>query len=152
MFCYKIYNMEKIIIKVTEKPNKDPEKIIKWFCIVFGLSDEEEKNNIETQILKKFIMNAENRNNGITSSDLKFNKPIPKSTVIYHLNRFISSGLIIKKGRKYYLRATNLLKAIEEIEYDINKEFKKMLDIALDFDKLMINYQKKIRKIKKLHN
>ncbi|MCL4383479.1 MAG: hypothetical protein M1168_01565 [Candidatus Marsarchaeota archaeon] len=144
--------MEKIIIKVTEKPNKDPEKIIKWFCIVFGLSDEEEKNNIETQILKKFIMNAENRNNGITSSDLKFNKPIPKSTVIYHLNRFISSGLIIKKGRKYYLRATNLLKAIEEIEYDINKEFKKMLDIALDFDKLMINYQKKIRKIKKLHN
>ena len=144
--------MEKIIIKVTEKPNKDPEKIIKWFCIVFGLSDEEEKNNIETQILKKFIMNAENRNNGITSSDLKFNKPIPKSTVIYHLNRFISSGLIIKKGRKYYLRATNLLKAIEEIEYDINKEFKKMLDIALDFDKLMINHQKKIRKIKKLHN
>lgn len=150
MFCYKIYNMEKIIIKVTEKPNRDPEKIINWFCIVFGLSDEEEKNNIETQILKKFIMNAENKNNGITSSDLKFNKHIPKSTVIYHLNRFISSGLIIKKGRKYYLRATNLLKAIEEIEYDINKEFKKMLDIALDFDKLMINYQKKIRKIKKL--
>ncbi len=140
--------MEKIIIRVIEKPIKNPEKIIKWFCIVFGLLEEDTGSNIETQILKKFIMNA-NENNGITSSSLKFNKPTPKSTVIYHLNRFISSGLIIKKGRKYYLRATDLAKSIEEIEYDINKEFKKMFDTATDFNKLMLGYENKSAKKQK---
>ena len=141
--------MEKIVIRVIERPsNESPEKIIKWFCMVFGLSDNDSNNDIGVQILKKFIMNSNSRDGGLSSSDLKFNPRVPKSTTIYHLNRFISSGLIVKKGRKYYLRATNLLRAIEEIEYDINKEFQKMLDTAIEFDR-MLSIPKKSARIRR---
>ncbi len=141
--------MEKIVIRVIERPSSEnPEKIIEWFCMVFGLSDKDNSNDIGVQILKKFIMNSSSGGSGLSSSDLKLSPRVPKSTAIYHLNRFISSGLIVKKGRKYYLRATNLLRAIEEIEYDINKEFQKMLDTAIEFDK-MLNMPKKSARIRR---
>ncbi len=145
--------MEKLIIRVTERPSHEsPEKIIKWFCVVFGLSGNENSNDIGVQILKKFIMDSKNRKNGLSSSDFKFKVKIPKSTVIYHLNRFISTGLIVKKGRKYFLRATSLMSAIEEIEYDINKEFKKMLDTAMEFEQMFnIDGIDRFNKIKRIN-
>ena len=62
---------------------------------------------------------------------------MPAVTVIYHLNRFIDAGLLVKRGRKYYLRASEMYKAIEEIQYDMEREMKRMLDTAREFDKLM---------------
>ncbi len=130
--------MERIIIKFMEKPDfNDPEKILKWFCTVFGLSSSEDAfDSIEEQILENFTK-AAYENRGLSSSELKLNTDLARSTVIYHLNRFIDAGLLIKRGRKYYLRASEMYKAIEEIEYDINREMQRMLDTAKEFDRLM---------------
>ena len=77
---------------------------------------------------------------------LKLDTDLARSTVIYHLNRFIDSGLLVKKGRNYYLRASVMSKAIEEIEYDIDRELSRMLDTAKQFDKLMSLQMKKRKK------
>lgn len=141
--------MERIVIKVLEKPDfNDPEKLIKWFCEVLGLSSEEDSTSIGEQILSSFTK-AAYLDEGISSSELKFSTGIARSTVIYHLNRFIDSGLLVKKGRKYYLRASEMSKAIEEIEYDIDRELSRMLDTAKEFDKLMLTSMKKSGKSKK---
>ena len=140
--------MERIVIKVLEKPDfNDPEKLIKWFCSVLGLSSEEDSavTGIGEQILGSFAR-AAYTSEGISSSELKISTGIARSTVIYHLNRFMDSGLLVKKGRKYYLRASEMSKAIEEIEYDIDKEMKRMLDTAKEFDKLMLIQMKKQKK------
>ena len=129
--------MERIVIKFVERPNlNDQEKMIKWFCEVFGLSSEENPDSIEEQILRNFT-EAAYRNKGLGSSELKLETELARSTVIYHLNRFIDAGLLVKRGRKYYLRASEMSKAIEEIEYDINREMQRMLDMAKEFDRLM---------------
>ena len=44
---------------------------------------------------------------------------------------------MVKRGRKYYLRAPELSRAIEEIEYDIEREMHRMLDMAREFDRMM---------------
>ncbi len=129
--------MERIVIKFVERPDfDDQEKMLKWFCEVFGLSSSDSDYSIEEQILKKFTY-AAYRNRGLASSELKLKTDLARSTVIYHLNRFIEAGLLVKRGRKYYLRASEMYKAIEEIEYDINREMQRMLDTAKEFDKLM---------------
>ena len=126
--------MDRLVIKFTEKPDlDDPQKMIKWFLHVFGFDEE----GIEEQMLMLFT-EAAYRNKGISSSELKLDTPVARSTVIYHLNRFIDSGLIVKRGRKYYFRASEMTKAIEEIEYDINREFQRMMDAAKEFDRLML--------------
>jgi predicted transcriptional regulator len=130
--------VDRIIIKFIEKPDfGDSEKMLKWFCDVFGLSGSNEGfNSIEEQILKNFA-EAAYQNRGLSSSELKLDTDLARSTVIYHLNRFMDVGLLVKRGRKYYLRASEMQKAIEEIEYDINREMKRMLDTAKEFDRLM---------------
>ena len=137
--------MKSIIIRSVEKPRDNhPQVLIKWFCEVFGLANDDEDNGIEEQILLRFAK-AAYQGHGISSSELKLDKDIARSTVIYHLNRLMDMGLITKQGRKYYLRANEMSKVIEELEYDINREMMRMLDAAHEFDRLMLQ-QRKVRR------
>src|SRR5580658_6944290 len=98
--------MERIVIRFVERPDfNDPEQMIKWFCKVFGLSTEDNSNSIEEQILRNFA-DAAYKNEGLSSSELDLHTELARSTIIYHLNRFIEVGLLVKRGRKYYLRAS----------------------------------------------
>ncbi len=140
--------MERIIIRIVERPDlDDSKKMIKWFCEVFGLADDNDSfNSISEQILKNFI-EAAHSSTGLSSSELNLHTDLARSSVIYHLNRFVDAGLLVKKGRKYYLRASEMQKAIEEIEYDINREMQKMIDTAREFDRLMeMSMQKQLAK------
>jgi hypothetical protein len=129
--------MERIVIRFLERPDSnDPEQIIKWFCEVFGLTSGEDKNPIEEQILRSFV-DAAQRDSGLSSSELKLDTDLARSTVIYHLNRFIDAGLLVKRGRKYHLRASEMQKAIEEIEYDVGREMQRMMDTAKQFDMML---------------
>ncbi len=143
--------MEKIEIRAIEKPDdKDPEKIIRWFVAVLGLSGDE-KNSMEEQILRDFALAAREGEEGLSSSELRFKKDVARSTVIYHLNRFIEAGIIVKHGRKYHLRATEMSKVIEELEYDIDREMQRMLDMAKEFDRIFYNQiEQKEKKVMKL--
>jgi predicted transcriptional regulator len=128
--------MVKIIIRSVQRPNyNSPEALIHWFCAEFNLSDE---NNIsmEEQILKEFV-NAAYNNHGLSSTELSSEHELARSTVIYHLNRLIETGLLVKRGRRYYLRANELSKAIEEMQLDIEREMRKMMLAAMEFDRAM---------------
>ncbi|MGC8670050.1 MAG: hypothetical protein ACP5TL_02780 [Candidatus Micrarchaeia archaeon] len=121
--------MGKIVIKSTEMPREDTASaMIKWFCNAFDLDAD-----IEAKLLMKFI-EAARKNKAISSSELKISG-VARSTIIYHLNRFIDYGLVVRKGRKYIFRGPNMESAIEEIEYDIDRELKKMLAFAKELDK-----------------
>ncbi|ASI13515.1 ArsR family transcriptional regulator [Candidatus Mancarchaeum acidiphilum] len=143
--------MKFIIIKSVDKPySDDPDSFISWFCKSFGLESEiENSDSIEKDLLKQFI-NAALAGKGISSSDLTENFKIARTTIIYHLNRLIEAGWIVKRGRMYYLRGKELSDVIEEIEYDINREMMKMLDIAKQFDRLSKSRSenKKFKKVK----
>lgn len=129
--------MEQIVIRFIEKPDpNDAEDIIEWFCNVFGLSGKEDENPIETQILKSFVEAARERR-GLSSSELDLETKLARSTVIYHLNRFRDAGLIVKRGRKYYLRAAEMEKVIQEIGYDLERELRGLIDMSKRLDMMM---------------
>ncbi len=134
--------MDRLVIRFIERPDSRSRKqMLRWFCYVFGLSGIGEDSPIEEKILGRFTEAAYN-NMGLSSSELDLGTKMARSTVIYHLNRFIDAGLIVRHGRKYYLRASEMHKAIEEIEYDINRELQRMLDTAREFDNLMLSSMK----------
>lgn len=134
------------MIRFVERPDSEsPDEMIRWFCNVFGLSNDDDSDRIEEDILRSFVT-AAYHDEGLASSELKLHADIARSTVIYHLNRFIDVGLLVKHGRKYYLRASEMSKAIEEIEYDIDREMSRMLDTAKEFDRLMLERSKRNRK------
>ncbi len=129
--------MEQIVIRFIEKPDQnDAESIIRWFCDVFGLSNQDAENPVEEQILKSFVEAARD-GKGLSSSELDLETKLARSTVIYHLNRFRDAGLVVKRGRKYYLRAGEMEKVIQEIGYDLERELRGLIDSSKRLDMMM---------------
>lgn len=129
--------MERITIRFMEKPDlNDAEGIIRWFCEVFGLSNQRIDNPVEVQILKAFVEAARD-GKALSSSELDLETKLARSTVIYHLNRFRDAGLIVKQGRKYYLRASLMEKVIQEISYDLQRELAGLMESAKRLDMML---------------
>lgn len=129
----------RIVIKTVERvSNRTPPEFVKWLCEALGLTEgDSESKVIDQKILEKLII-ASRLGTSITSSELGKKEGIARSTVIYHLNRLINTGLVVKQGRKYYLRAIDVASTIKEIEYDTDKEFSRMHDAAKEFDRMLV--------------
>ena len=80
------------------------------------------------------IINKSIKGNGVTSMELKMRLGTPRTTVIYHLNRMIYSGIVVRKGRKYYLRSTDMASTLEELQADMQREFMRMIEFAQKMD------------------
>lgn len=124
---------EKLIIKPLSRPSRETtEELVKWFCKVFDLEEEMEPDMLR-EIISKSISGE-----GVTSKELYEKMGIPRSTVIYHLNRFISVGLIVRKGRKYFLRSMSMEDTITELQEDMLREFNRLTEFAEKFDELIM--------------
>ncbi len=129
-------NSEKIVVRTVSKPTRyGAGDISEWFCEVFDLAEkgDEKEPEIFREVVEKSI-----RGEGVTSKDLNKKLAVPRSTVIYHLNRLIYTGLIVRRGRRYYLRSEDMESTIEEIRSDMFREFEKMIDFAERLDRIVI--------------
>lgn len=128
-------NQEKIVIKSLSKPEKENfDALIAWFCKSFDMSGD--ANALEPTMFKE-IVGASFEGSGITSRELNDKLNTPRTTVIYHLNRFISSGLIVRKRTKYFLRSVDMESTIEEMQADMFREFNRMMQFAEKIDQMM---------------
>ena len=122
---------ERIAIKQVNRPQKESvDSLVTWFCESLDLSD---KDSLEPTMLKE-IINKSIKGNGVTSMELKMRLGTPRTTVIYHLNRMIYSGIVVRKGRKYYLRSTDMASTLEELQADMQREFMRMIEFAQKMD------------------
>ena len=127
-----------IAIRDVERPintEHSIEKEIQWICQCLGFSDD--GNDIATDIFKELLRATRGRE-GITTSEIvekeKPTRNITQGAVVYHLNIFIQRGVVIKEGRKYYLRSSRLDETIDEIEQDMLRRMKKMRELAKHID------------------
>jgi predicted transcriptional regulator len=126
---------DRIIIRKVNRPDSEmPEDLIRWVCKIFDFAETDK--GIEPMLLKE-IAEASFKGTGVTSKDLNSDLQIPRSTVLYHINRFISIGFITRKGTRYYLKSSNMTDTIEGIHEDIEKEFSRMIEYSERLDKIM---------------
>jgi predicted transcriptional regulator len=123
---------EKLVIKPLSRPsNETSDELARWFCKVFDLEEESEPE-ILREVIRKSISGE-----GVTSLELCKKMKMPRSTIIYHLNRLISTGLVVRKGRKYFLRSMSLEDTIAELQEDMLREFNRLIEFAEKFDELI---------------
>jgi len=136
---------EKIVLKTVNKPSKeDARTLTDWFLDAFDLSG---SDAVLEQMFSELVENSL-AGVGTTSKDLNESLKLPRSTVIYHLNRFIDSGLVVRKGVRYYLRASDFESTIQELQAEMFMEFNRMMQFASKLDELMedeINGRRKKR-------
>ena len=126
---------ERLVLRTLKKPSKeDTDNLSEWFCEVFGLSTK--SGDMEAEMFREIAENSAS-GDGVTSKVLNRRLSVPRSTVIYHLNRFIYSGLVIRRGRRYYLRSEDMTSTIEELQSDMLREFSRIIEFAEKFDEIV---------------
>ncbi len=126
---------ERIVLRRLNRPDSEREDdLISWFCKAFDFA--ETGNDVEPMLLKE-IAKASFGGSGVSSKELNKDLGVPRSTVLYHINRFISVGFIVRKGTKYYLRSASMTETIVGIQDDVEREFNRMMQYAERLDKMI---------------
>lgn len=58
-----------------------------------------------------------------------------RTTVIYHLNRLVEGGLLVKKGNLYFIRGGSLEAMVKELKKDVDALFEELVEVAREVDR-----------------
>jgi hypothetical protein len=125
---------KKIVLKEISRPAKeDANAIAEMICKAFDFSD---KDDIVPLLFRK-IAESSVKGEGVTSKELSQKLRLPRSTVLYKLNYFIDTGIVVRSGRYYFLRGDSLETTLEQIQAEMEMEFSRLLKFASKFDELL---------------
>lgn len=121
----------KIVIKNVQKPSEEKTKEeFLWLCKSLGLLEPIDKQKIASSILKEVFKSPE----PLTSNDIAEKVQMSRGSVVNHLNKLQTSGIIIKSGRTYIPRERSMEKIIEEMEKDVLRIFSDLKRISKEID------------------
>lgn len=122
------YYRQIVIRYVTvPKAEKDPDSELDYIYQCLGLGDERDEVG---RAVFRALVKANMRGEGISSRDIMELSEVSQAAVIYHLNIFKRSGLVVKDGRNYYLRGRTLVETLEDMENDMHRRFQNLKEIA----------------------
>ncbi len=125
--------VRQITLKRVERPSKKGfERELERFCEAFGISPE--NDSLSRDILREILKKESSGREGIRSIIISRKMHVTRGGAIYHLNRLMDTGLIVRRGRQYELRGQNLRDTVEEMEEDMRRLFKNMRRMAAEID------------------
>ena len=122
-----------LIVRSVELPQrKNFENDFEWLCECLGLTSGE-KGDLAPVIFRQIV---ESEKSGRPSKSIVISRKfkVTRGGAVYHLNRLIETGLVVRHGREYELRAANLTETMDEVEEDMLRMFKRMKQIAREMD------------------
>jgi hypothetical protein len=106
-------------------PEDDINADIDYMYQCLGLGDE--RDEVGLLVFRALVKSGPD---GISSRDIMSLGEMSQAAVIYHLNLFQRSGLVVKDGRSYYLRGFSLSNALDELENDMHRRFEHLKALA----------------------
>ncbi len=131
----------RIIIRRIRSPAPgDINNDIDYICRSFGYFSQRDKQDTAGKIFRLLVKDASEKALGLTSDEVAEKLDLTRGAIVYHLNNFITSGLVIREKNRYRLRSASMQRSIEEIKNDVDRMFNHMLRIASDIDEQLGNY------------
>lgn len=114
---------------------------LEWVCRSLGFPCERDKDKTIIKIFESLIERARN-SDGISSDEMASVVGLTRGAVVYHLNKMIRCGLILRRENLYELRMNSLQMTVDEIESDIHRILNNIRKIAKGVDeKLGLPYR-----------
>lgn len=116
-----------IVIRYISLPPQEEDKNaeIDYIYQCLGLGDE--RDDVGLLVFRALVRSGPN---GVSSHDIMQLSEVSQAAVIYHLNLFQRSGLVIRDGRIYRLRGDNLEQTLEEMQNDMHRRFDHLKELA----------------------
>jgi predicted transcriptional regulator len=120
--------------RIRTPPAGSIENDIDFICRSFGYFTKRDKNNTAGRIFHFIIKKNAETSEGVTSDEIANALNLTRGAIVYHLNNFISAGLIVREKNQYRLRSHCLQKSIDDIKNDAQRIFNEMMKIAREID------------------
>ena len=129
-----------IIRKIRFPAPGNLDQDIDFICKSFGYFTERDKQDSAGKIFRLLVKEACGDKDGLSSDQIANELNLSRGAIVYHLNNFIKTGLVLKESNKYRLRSSSLQQSLEEIREDMDRMMKRMVKIATEIDKSLGNY------------
>jgi len=131
-----VESKRRILLQEIRPPAKaDEDEDIEWLCrslTLFTNKDTDKSAYKVFRILVESSLEGEPR----TSTDIAEELNLTRGTVLFHMKKFHSCGLLARSsGRRYALREASLEETIQDMMRDSERIFERMRKVAAEIDK-----------------
>ena len=116
------------------------DKDIDFICKSFGYFSQRDKQDTAGKIFRLLVKETSRESLGLRSDEIAMQLDLTRGAIIHHLNSFLSAGLVVKEKNMYRLRSQSVQRCIEEVKEDMDRIFKRMIQIANEIDERLGNY------------
>lgn len=128
----------KVTIISTKAPKEfNVNELLQWFGGTLGLFNLRDKDRSCFRIFVVLLKDLKNEDEGLSSDEIADNTSLSRGTVVHHLNRLISSGLVVSERNKYSLKVNNLQELVDVVQKDVDKAFVDLRNVGGKLDKLL---------------
>ena len=125
----------KITIVSIRKPHEnDLNETLQWFGASLGLFGARDKDKSCFRIFIELVKNLK-ENEPISSDEIALKTGLTRGTVVHHLNRLMSSGIVTSERNGYQLKVDNLEHLTDIVKNNVDRAFDNLTEIAKDLDK-----------------
>lgn len=108
---------------------------IEWLCRSLGLFTKKDADKSAYRVFR-ILVRSSLEDEPKTSTEIADELGLARGTVLFHMKKFYSSGLVARApGRRYVLRESSLEDTIEDMMRDAERMFARMRRIAADIDR-----------------
>ncbi len=124
---------KKIVIIRSRKPTRDLNDEIRWIGESLGLFGPRDKDSSCFRIFVELLKGAKKKV-GLSSDELAFLTQLTRGTVVHHINKLMSSGIVVSEGNKYRLSADSLEEIIEITKKNFEDACERVKKVAREVD------------------
>ena len=130
--------MREIHIRKIPKPvGEDLNNLIKWFSESLGLFNSRDK---DSTCYRVFILVLRSVNkNPMTSDEIAYKTNLTRGTIVHHLNKLKSYGIVETEKNKYFLTEKRLSILVDNINDEVDTYMKNLKEIANKIDNSIFN-------------
>ena len=121
------------IIRSSRPEKKDINKELQWFGGTLGLFSLRDKDKSCFRVFITLLQGLK-QDKKLTSNEIAMRTGLTRGTVVHHLNKLMSSGIVVSEHNEYSLRMDNLEKMVEHIKRDADDAWEKLREVAKDID------------------
>lgn len=81
---------------------------------------------------------SNNLKGGVKTKDLVESEGVTQAAAVYHLNKFIEKGFVIKRGTRYFLRGESIEETVDELKKDFLRRAERMKKVAKRIDDFIL--------------
>ncbi|MFH1212252.1 MAG: winged helix-turn-helix domain-containing protein [Candidatus Woesearchaeota archaeon] len=108
---------------------------LQWFGESIGLFNKRDKDRSCFRIFITLLDSLKKSDKGMTSDEIAEQTDLSRGTVVHHLNKLMSSGIVTANRNRYVLKVDSLQELIGQIETEVEQTFDNLKRIAEDIDK-----------------